>query len=902
MKRSFWRRDWFAVVVLTILFIGFSQSDAFQSLERMTYDLGARMASKPAQQDIAVIAIDDTSIENIGRWPWPRDVQAELIDRLTEAGASVIGLTILLSEAQQDPGLKRIREISDLYRSEMGIEPEAEPDESAQQTGDDDAPAEEETGPADTETAEDEEEPTPAEQLAAERLAILEAIGQQLDRAEQELDTDKALAASIEQAGNVIMAMQMRPGEPLGKPDKALPNYVLREQIPDANVGTGPGGLALPPQTTAVIPPIATLGEPAAGIGHIVSFLDVDGALRSEPLVLSYYGQYFPSLALQVAAASLNLTPEDMRITLGDRVELGNLVIDTDGSLTMQTFFYSGAGDKPAFPTDSFYDVYSGKIDPAKYEDRIVLIGATAFGLGSSLTTPVDGSMEPVQVLAHTVASILNEDFFIQPAWAGQARWLAFLFIVLYLALALPRLSAGQGAILSTLVLVLIVGSELGMMTGKGLWVPLMLPASLLFTGHLLLTTKRFLLTEESKEKSEKESAESNRMLGLAFQQQGQLDMAFEKFRRAPLDEELMDLLYNLALDFERKRQFNKAASVYEYMAKFDANFRDIQQRSKRATQAQDTMIFGSSPLGGGGGEATLVADGDEFEKPMLGRYQVEKELGRGAMGIVYQGRDPKINRVVAIKTLSLSDEFEADELDDIKDRFFREAEAAGRLNHPNIVTVYDAGEEHDLAYIAMEFLNGHDLVRYTKPDKLMPLEQVLTIVERCADALGYAHEQQIVHRDIKPANIMYDPDVSSIKITDFGIARVSNASRTKTGMVVGTPSYMSPEQVKGKKVDGRSDIFSLGVMMYQMISGELPFQADNPTNIMYQIATEPHPDITETRPKIRKTAPWVAVVINRALEKDPEKRYQKGSDMAADIRKVLDKMKQSSSGDAPQE
>ena len=163
--------------------------------------------------------------------------------------------------------------------------------------------------------------------------------------------------------------------------------------------------------------------------------------------------------------------------------------------------------------------------------------------------------------------------------------------------------------------------------------------------------------------------------------------------------------------------------------------------------------------LGGGGGAPRRHAccRGGGVEKPMLGRYQVEKELGKGAMGVVYLGKDPKIGRVVAIKTMALSQEFEADELKDVKERFFREAETAGRLTHPNIVTIYDAGEEHDLAYIAMEFLKGKDLTPYIKPGNLLPLPKVLSIVARVADALAYAHKKNVVHRDIKPANIMYE-------------------------------------------------------------------------------------------------------------------------------------------------
>lgn len=913
MKRNFWRRDWFLALVLALILALGSGTVALHSLERSAYDLGVRLASSEAQQDIAVIAIDDTSIENLGRWPWPRHIHAEMIERLSNAGAEVVALTALLSEPQQDPGLNYIRNLQEFHalstarlqtRNEApdetrdGTPDEASREETLEATPNelpDDTP-DQATDQTTDEASEKASEEEPAETTDAATIELLNELGVRLSEAELALDTDRRLARSMGDAGNVVLGMQMRPGQPRGRPDGDLPPYVLDQRIPEDNIVTAGQRPVSPVNVVSVTPPIPVLGREADAIGHLVSFPDRDGAIRSEPLVLSHYGDFFPSMALQVAARGLNLTVADIRVVLGDRVELGNLVIDTGPRLQMQNFFYQGAGNQPAFPVDSFYDVYSGRINPEKYEDRIVLIGATAFGLGSSFPTPISGSMDPVQVLAHTVASILNEDFFTTPAWDSAARWTTFLVIALYLALALPRLRAGTGALVSATLLALIVGAELTLMMREGYWISLMLPASLLVVGHVLLTTKRFLLTEEGKERSDKESAESNRMLGLAFQQQGQLDMAFEKFRRAPLGDDLMEPLYNLALDFERKRQFNKAASVYETMAQHDPDYRDIRQRSQRALQAQETMIFGGQGLGGGSGEATLVGE-EGFEKPMLGRYQVEKELGRGAMGIVYQGRDPKINRVVAIKTLSLSEEFEADELDEMKERFFREAQAAGRLNHPNIVTVYDAGEEQDLAYIAMEYLTGHDLVGYTKPENLLPVEQVLEMIGKAAEALDYAHQQEVVHRDIKPANIMYDEGSGAIKITDFGIARVSNASRTKTGMVVGTPNYMSPEQVKGKKVDGRSDLFSLGVMTFQMLSGELPFQADNPTNIMYKIATEDAPDIRDVRPALRKSCPWVAIVLQRALEKDPDKRYQQGSQMARDIQVVLRKMVQAEQG-----
>jgi serine/threonine-protein kinase len=417
------------------------------------------------------------------------------------------------------------------------------------------------------------------------------------------------------------------------------------------------------------------------------------------------------------------------------------------------------------------------------------------------------------------------------------------------------------------------------LMTANGMWIQLMLPATLLLVGHGALVSKRFIVTEAAKIKSDETSAESNRMLGIAYQAQGQLDLAWDKFRQVPMADAVMDNMYNLALDFERKRQFNKAESVFRHMADFNPKFRDLEARLTRAKAMSETVILGGGSTHPGG---TVILPGGGVEKPMLGRYEVEKELGKGAMGVVYLGKDPKSGRVVAIKTMALSQEFEADELKDVKERFFREAETAGRLTHPNIVTIFDAGEEHDLAYIAMEFLKGKDLTPYIKPETLLPLDKVLSIIARVADALAYAHKNNVVHRDIKPANIMCDLEGDSVKVTDFGIARITDSSKTKTGMVLGTPSYMSPEQLAGKKIEGCSDLFSLGVTLYQLCCGKLPFAGDSMAQLMFKIANEPPVDIMTYRPDL---PPEVVDVINKALAKKVEERFQTGDEMAAAIR-----------------
>jgi eukaryotic-like serine/threonine-protein kinase len=842
---AFWKADWFLGLIIAIVVLVFSRvSDLIPSLERKAYDLGVKATSKNPSDKIAVIAIDDQSISNIGRWPWSREVHAKMIDKLADAKAKVIGNTVFFFEPQLDPGLQYINRLLEIYNKNQ---------------------------------------PAAGQESAAPPVnPELAQFGSVLTEAEKNLNADLRLAESIKKANNVLLPVVFELGEPRGKPDKPLPEFVSKHTI------SGQDANSVYPTGVAVQYPIEGIGNAASAIGHLNAAPDTDGAVRQEPLVIDYYGQRVPSLSAMIAAKSLNLGAKDIKVASGENVSLGNLKIRTDPYAQMYTYFYKDRDGRPAFQVDSFYDVYSGKIPAEKYRDKIVLIGATAAGVGASQVTPISPVMNPVVSLAHSVSSILQEHFFVAPSWGMWAELGVYVLVALYLILLLPRLKAGMGFMITGALLLVLIGTHFGLMTGPGMWLQLMLPAFLLLVGHILLTTKRFLITERGKEKADVEGAESNRMLGLAFQQQGQLDMAFDKFRKCPLDEQLMENLYSLGLDFERRRQFNKAESVFIYMATFDPKFRDLEQRTNRAKVMSETII-----LGGGGGAArsnaeTMLLQGGQVEKPMLGRYQVEKELGKGAMGVVYLGKDPKIGRVVAIKTMALSQEFEGDELKEVKERFFREAETAGRLNHPNIVTIYDAGEEHDLAYIAMEFLKGKDLVQFTKMPSLLPLPKLLFIIERVSDALSYAHSLGVVHRDIKPANIMYELESDTVKVTDFGIARITDSSKTKTGMVLGTPSYMSPEQLAGKKIDGRSDIFSLGVTLYQMATGRLPFEGESMTQLMFCIANQPHPDVLEYNPSLPE---WMKVLIDRVLAKNADERYQTGAEFAAAIRAYREKM-----------
>jgi hypothetical protein len=269
-------------------------------------------------------------------------------------------------------------------------------------------------------------------------------------------------------------------------------------------------------------------------------------------------------------------------------------------------------------------------------------------------------------------------------------------------------------------------------------------------------------------------------------------------------------------------------------------------------------------------------------EQKQFGRYIIVAELGRGAMGAVHRAVDPLIERDVAIKTLlpTLPPEVMAE----VRERFLREARSAGRLNHPNIVTIYDVGEQEGVAYIAMELLEGRSLQQVIRDGEKLPVERIADLIAQVAEGLDHAQDYKITHRDIKPANIMVSA-AGRAKLTDFGVAHVASSSMTQTGSAIGSPKYMSPEQVTGQPVDPRADIFSLGVVLYELLVGRTPFekQGDNQVfALMHRIAGEPHQAVTKIDSKIPAA---FDVILDVALAKSPDKRYQRAGDMARDLR-----------------
>ncbi|HEX2493023.1 MAG TPA: protein kinase, partial [Steroidobacter sp.] len=525
-----------------------------------------------------------------------------------------------------------------------------------------------------------------------------------------------------------------------------------------------------------------------------------------------------PSLATAIAARAAGIPADEVRFHAGE-LRLGDKAFILDADLHMRPRYFEPA----AFVQLPYWQVAAGDAPAYLVRDKIVLIGFTGATLApaSNVRTP-QGAAPSVTALASAVSSLISNRLYAHPSLTTWIERSAAVGAIAFCALALPSAGLGLSALASVLLICALLMGEVALLSTAQLWARLVLPCAALAAGYGVYALGEMMRRANAAGPDARHAGIDLRELAQTLQQRGQLDLAFETYQRCPLDEQTMELLYALGLDFERRRQAPKAGAVYAHIARRDPNYRDLRARRARLSQSALTrkppLAFSPNDREQALERERVIALEDLDPKApakssrTLGRYEIERELGKGAMGVVYLGRDPHINRVVAIKAIPLAEEFEEDDLADVRARFFREAEMAGRLNHPSIVTVYDAGEDQGLAYIAMEYVQGQHLSHFTDSSGLLPLKSVLLLVARAADALHYAHRQNVVHRDIKPANIMFNPGTDELKITDFGIARLTDTSRTKTGIVLGTPSFMSPEQLEGCMLDGRSDQFALGV------------------------------------------------------------------------------------------
>lgn len=800
-----------------------------EHVENKNYDFWSTYFRSPNDDSVAIIAIDQESIRQMGDWPWPRSHIGAMVKLLSLRGALAQGICLLFTQPDLNLGLKELQGIQELI---------SDP------------------------------------QWKGKKKNTRQLLNT-LKSARARIDQDAHLITAVLRAKNAVLPIRFSE-EKFTDDNWADPSALMRINSfkpPSFTSGskltfTARNKIINIDHSTPIIvqsfqEPFKELAGKAGALGHMNIKMDDDGVVRRVPLLVDYNGRLYPSMALQLALKSLNLKLQDLTIgkdMLGrPRLRVKHLELPTDG------VYHMLINHDPKWVrerTYSFAKVLDGTHDPAIFKNSILLIGLVDEGVASGYRVGNHNEVTMVEITANALGRILSRVRLSRPPWAIGLEVVALLYFAFFLIFFIPRVNIRLGAWLLIIFLITWYAIGVGLLLGYGYWIKFFGPALLAGIGFVTIQ-----LSIHSRMRRQ-EKLESNKTLGLSYQGQGMLDMAYEKFMRCPVEESsVKNLFYNLGLDFERKRMFNKAVAVYQHI-RTDGTFKDIKDRIARLKRIEDPLAMTTSS-GASAGEVTMQVD-DTHTKPTFGRYEILRELGHGAMGTVYLGRDPKINRKVAIKTLAYT-EVDPDEWEEVKERFFREAEAAGKLSHSNIVSIYDVGEEHDMAYIAMELLTGNDLTHHCRKDSLLPVDKVVSIISNVTVALDYAHKQGVIHRDIKPGNIMLLED-DRVKVTDFGIARVVDASQTRTGIVVGTPSYMSPEQVAGKQVDGRSDLFSLGIVFYQLLTGKKPFVGDNITAIMYAISNHEYVTLSESSNEIPSC---VEDIVDKLLAKGVSKRFQ---------------------------
>lgn len=419
--------------------------------------------------------------------------------------------------------------------------------------------------------------------------------------------------------------------------------------------------------------PFNALARKAGALGHLNLSADPDGILRRAPLLLYYQGRLCPALALQMAIKHLNGRIKDITLDLGDsgsnRLRFKQLRLPTDRGHRLLLNFRP---EWTAARTYSFVDVLNETVAPDTFRDKMVFIGVTARGETPVYRTATAGDAGIVEISANLLAAILAPNHLARPYWAWLLEIGILLYFGLFLVFVIPRVNLKVGALILGIFLVTWYAAVAGLLVAYGFWINAFGPILLAVCGYGLIGLRSFAFKKQA------DQQELNKTLGLSFQGQGMLDMAYEKYMQCSIrDTSVKDLMYTLALDFERKRMFNKALAIYQHLASA-GRFKDVGKRIKKLQHVGEPLTLAGAS---GRSDPTLLID-DSQAKPTFGRYEILKELGRGAMGTVYLGRDPTINREVAIKTMEYA-EIEAHDLPDVKARFFREAEAAGKLSIP---------------------------------------------------------------------------------------------------------------------------------------------------------------------------------------------------------------------------
>ncbi len=675
----------------------------------------------------------------------------------------------------------------------------------------------------------------------------------------------------------------------------------------------------------------------ADGLGFSLMEYAPDGKIRWVPIVSNYDGFYYPSATLLTTAMHLGMTAVDIKVEGGKEVTIGGLYTIPTDERGRYHVNYSTPGQ--TFQSYSASDLLDEKTSLAGLKGRVVIISLTSSDLAYNYNTPVSEKLGQPELLANVIENFIHTRYIEKLDLGATLNILIMLGFGLFCAFILPRVSLTFRMVILGVFLIILANLNYVAFSTYNL-----LPRSLyLAIEMILLMIASPLIVEVKLKEGEKKSFSLGSLFSFGKKDTDSSTGAVpvRELSNSPNDPEYQkteafqaqqasganDTLANAgeSSSMSPTSMMNPGEtpqpSAYhpQQPPPFDPDRPLDYSSSDQVPVPQDSQSVSNSSgqhivgpesvhdqkLPGDNSDSIVTPQfdsgqqidetpppfdmsatpvppsiGDNEGIEHLGRYKVEGALGKGAMGTVFKGIDPAINRPVALKTIRLDFVVDENEMNELRDRLFREAQAAGKLSHPNIVTIYDVGSEGSLQYIAMEYLEGQNLEDLIKRKVQFSYKIIANIISQICDALDYAHAQGIVHRDIKPANIMVLKDYS-VKVMDFGIARVDSSSMTKTGIAMGTPNYIAPELLQGQGVDKRCDIFSLGVMIYELLTGRRPFKGENMTALIYSIIhDEPLPPTT-----VNPNVPALFdMVVKNALKKNPKDRYQK----AMDIRKTL--------------
>jgi len=630
---------------------------------------------------------------------------------------------------------------------------------------------------------------------------------------------------------------------------------------------------------------------------------DDDRILRHEPLVMNYEGYYYPSMSLLAAAVYSGVSTSEIEVIEGKEIRLGKqatIPINDRGEYFVSHY------KETSFKRYSAADILSPDFDLSLLKNKVVLIGLDKQLSDQVYHTPVDDTATPLSVKASVIENIINENMVAVRDDLAMYNLLLLFVLGGFFAFILPRVNLMYRMVVLVGGLILLANVDYLLAYSYRMIVPsvyfalemlLFMVASPMLDWQVLTgkepeIKKPKVTSKPDKAKTQQETQVPVREIknsasdATNIKTEAISKTVDETTEMSSIDHQTVNL--EPADDNLGDRHSTSSTGDAPEPVRPESLQLDEEPESdipvKTVTDSDAVLISGQErEADSSSQELQMMQNAGEVTN--LGRYQVTGILGKGAMGTVYKGIDPAINRPVALKTIRLDFVSDPEELAELRERLHREAQAAGKMSHPNIVTIYDVGSEGKLQYIAMEYLEGQVLEDLIKKKVRFNYRIIAQIISQICSALEYAHDLGIVHRDIKPANIMVLNDYG-IKVMDFGIARVDSNSMTKTGIAMGTPNYISPEQLKGLEIDRRADLFSLGVVMYEMLLGRRPFKGENLTSLMYSILNH-EPDKPST---VRPQVPLLFDhIIGRALKKAPGERYQKASDVTADLKDFVE-------------